>query len=737
MAPQPRQLLAYFATCPKGLESLLLEEIRALGAVDSRETVAGVYFSGDLALGYRCCLWSRLANRVLLTIADAPCPSTEALYEHAAAIDWDQHLTLDRSFAVTFSGRLKGINHSHFGALRVKDAVVDYFNRRHNRRPNVSPTHPDVPINVRVAKGRMTVSIDLAGDSLHRRGYRQEGGSAPLKENLAAAILLRADWPAVASRGGALLDPMCGSGTLLVEGAWMAANIAPGILRRYWGFLGWKGHQPDRWRELLNQAQAARAAAMQREWPEIRGYDGSSRAVELAQQSIDRAGLNGKVRVLRKELAQFRKPTHTAIDDGLIITNPPYGERLGDSDALVHLYRHLGQVARTEFEGWQMGVFTGNPDLGKTMGLRSVRQYQLFNGAIPSKLLMFSIVPDYYVNAPAPVNPVAAPAADRAEATAPPERVEGIEMFENRLRKNQKGLNKWIQRQAISCYRLYDADLPEFAVAIDRYNDWVHVAEYAPPPSVDAELAQRRLASVVSVLPEVLSVEADKVVVKQRQRQRGQQQYQRHSESGDFIEVVEGQARLLVNLRDYLDSGLFLDHRVVRLEIARLARGKRFLNLFCYTASASVHAALGGAALTDSVDMSATYLDWARKNFSLNGFSENRHRLIRADVLEWLRDNTSSYDLIFLDPPTFSNSKKMQSVFDIQRDHCELIQQVMGRLDRDGLLIFSNNHRKFVLDASLSDHYAVEDKTQWSLDRDFQQRHKRIHQCWFIRHRSA
>lgn len=735
MAPEPTASFDYFSTCPKGLEALLFQELETLGACECRETVAGVSFRGNAELAYRACLWSRLANRVLLVIQEAPCQSVEELYRAALAVDWAQHMSLDSTFAVSFSGQLKGVRHSHFGALKVKDAVVDWFNQRYQKRPNVQRDQPDITLNVRVAKGRCVLSIDLSGDSLHKRGYRQQGGSAPLKENLAAAILYRADWPAIAARGGALLDPMCGSGTLLIEGALMAGNIAPGLGRQYWGFSGWKGHQPELWRALLNQAQSQRDLALKRQWPEIRGYDAHPRAVDLAGECIERAGLGGRVRVIRKELAQFKKPTHTTLEGGLIITNPPYGERLGDVDSLVHLYRRLGQTAREEFVGWQMGVFTGNPDLGKTMGIRSRRQYQMFNGTIPSKLLLFDISSEYFVDKKPPQLPDQKAVTNVAKPVTA--LVAGIDMFSNRLRKNQKALKKWLQREDIHCYRVYDADLPEFAVAIDCYNDWVHVAEYAPPASVDAEVAEARLQSVLSVLPEVLSVAPEKVVLKQRRRQRGEAQYQRQDQSGEFFEVSEGQARLLVNLRDYLDTGLFLDHRLVRLEIARRARGKRFLNLFCYTATASVHAALGGASLTDSVDLSATYLDWARRNFALNGFSETRHRLIRADVKEWLQDCTSSYDLILLDPPTFSNSKKMQDVLDIQRDHCELIHQVMARLSPEGLLIFSNNHRKFSLDPELAEQYSVEDKTLWSLDKDFQQRHKRIHQCWFFRHRQA
>ncbi|WP_101760413.1 bifunctional 23S rRNA (guanine(2069)-N(7))-methyltransferase RlmK/23S rRNA (guanine(2445)-N(2))-methyltransferase RlmL [Oceanicoccus sp. KOV_DT_Chl] len=718
---------AYFATCPKGLETLLLEELRSLGASKVKETVAGVYFDGPLSIAYRSCLWSRLANRILMPLSQDECRNTDDLYAAVKALPWEQHLAVDGSFAIDFSGAMPGLKHPHFAALKAKDAIADYFTERFERRPDVNKDHPGIRVNIRVAKGVLVTSLDLSGESLHRRGYRQEGGAAPLKENLAAAILMRANWSGIAARGGALLDPMCGSGTLLIEGAMMSANIAPGILRSYWGFNGWLGHQSKYWDAELQEARALKEAALQRQWPEIRGYDASPKAIDIAQQNIDAAGLNGKVRVLRKELADFAKPTHVEIDSGLVICNPPYGERLGDESSLLHLYRNLGQTLKKEFVGWQAGVFTGNPELGKKMGLKNKKQYQLFNGAIASKLLSFDVQPEYFVEDRRALT-------ERDEKSSVPQPLsDGAQMFANRLRKNRKQLQKWAKNNNVSCYRLYDADMPEYAVAVDYYEGWVHVAEYSAPASVDPAVAEQRLREVMSAIPQALDVAEKYVVLKQRTRQKGAKQYQKQDSSGDFFEVREGQAKLLVNMKDYLDTGLFLDHRPVRLKIAELAKGNRFLNLFCYTATASVHAAMGGATFTDSVDLSSTYLEWASKNMALNGFSETKHRMIRADVLEWVKTCDNRYDLILLDPPTFSNSKKMDATLDIQRDHVALIHDAMKLLTRDGLLIFSNNQRKFSLANDQLTDYCVENKSDWSLDKDFH-RSKKIHQCWFIKH---
>lgn len=729
------ELLTLFASCPKGLEGLLADELVALGAEKVKEHVAGVTVRGTLGVAYRLCLWSRLANRILLPVARARVDSAQALYDVVASVSWHEHFGPEATFAVDFAGTIPAIDNTQFGAQKSKDAVVDQMTARCGSRPSVDLRNPDWRLNVVLRREEAIVSIDLSGESLHRRGYRLDGGLAPLKENLAAALLLRADWPGVAARGGALLDPMCGSGTLLIEGALMAMDIAPNLARKRWGFERWQQHDGKLWGALRDDAEARCELAFTRQWPEIRGYDASSAAIHAAEENIERAGLTGKVRVVRKDLSQFVPPTHQAIIPGLVITNPPYGERLGDQESLKHLYSQFGERLREHFVGWEAAMFTGNPDLGKTMGLRSYKQYRLWNGTIASQLLRFHVQPEYFVDHGRAAITPPMPAAAGAAASEPSQPLSnGAQMFANRLQKNRKRLQSWIKKSGVTCYRLYDADMPEYSVAVDWYDGYVHVAEYVAPHSVDPAAAELRLSEVIAAVPVALQIDPARVVLKQRMRQRGTDQYQRVDQRRDFMEVHEGQARLLVNLTDYLDTGLFLDHRPVRFKIAELARNKRFLNLFCYTATASVHAALGGATLTTSVDLSNTYLDWARRNFALNNMSETRHNLIQADCLQWLRDCRQRYDLILLDPPTFSNSKRITETLDIQRDHVDLIGDAMEILASDGLLIFSNNKRKFTLDPQVTEKYEVEEKTRWSLDPDFE-RSAQIHQCWFIRHR--
>ena len=719
------QMQSLILSCPKGLEGLLGDEAERLGAQKRGETVGAVTVDATPDVIYRLCLWSRLANRVLLPLAEFPGDSAQQLYDGLHAIDWPAHMREGSSLLVDFAGRSREIRNSHFGALRCKDAIVDRFIEAGQERPNIAKSQPDIRVHVRLRKGKILVAIDLSGDSLHRRGYRQSGALAPLKENLAAALLLRADWPGVASRGGGLIDPMCGSGTLLIEAAMMAMNIAPGLQRKHWGFAAWSGHQQVLWRQLHDEAMDLQRQAHRRNWPQIWGYDANGKVIAQAQDNIRRAGLAQFVKVARGELSELSPPRNDALP-GLLICNPPYGERLGEEAELLHLYRRLGQSLREDFQGWQAGVFTGNPDLGKRMGIRACKQYQLFNGTIPSKLLLFEVEQRYFVTERKP---------EQQQAAVAPALSAGAQMFANRLRKNLKRLDKWRRRNEISCFRVYDADMPEYAVAVDCYGDAVHVSEYAAPSSVNDDDARRRLGEVMQACAEVFSLPVTDIALKERRRQRGKSQYERQAPQGKVLEVREGQATVLVNLYDYLDTGLFLDHRPVRLDIAERARGKRFLNLFCYTAVASVHAGLGGARHTTSVDMSHTYLKWARQNLSLNGLSEARHRTEQGDARQWLADCEDEFDLILLDPPTFSNSKRMDDVLDTQRDHAELIAQAMRCLAKDGLLIFSTNKRDFILDEALAERFEIADRGAWSLDEDFKRRSKPIHYCWYITHR--
>ncbi len=715
--------LTLFASCPKGLEAPLAAELEQLGALDVKETVAGVSFAGDMELAYRSCLWSRMASRILLRLGEVASETKEALYHGVQSFDWDEHLDEKTSFRIDFSGATPDINHTRFGSQVVKDAIVDQLRDRFGWRPAVDSSKPDIRINVHARGEKTSVSIDLSGQSLHQRGYRLEAGEAPMKENLAAAILYRAGWSEVAKQGGTLLDPLCGSGTLLIEGAMMAADIAPGLLRPRFGFDKWMGHIPSVWLKVLEEARERRTTGIANLKSTIIGYEGLPKIVGRARANLQRAGLGKLITIKQQELANLN--VDVSIPTGLVATNPPYGERMGDEASLVYFYKHLGEKLKQQTPGWQAGVFTSSPALVRSMGMGPKKTYSLFNGALPCKLFLYDIRER---------QEGAETAQQQQQSGTFKASTAGGEMFGNRLKKNLRLTGKWARKQGIECYRLYDADMPEYALAVDIYKDWAHVQEYQAPKSIDESKAKQRLLEALEVIPAVLGIPDDHVVLKRRERQSGKKQYERQDQSGEMLEVKEGDSRLLVNLKDYLDTGLFLDHRKMRLRIASEAKGKDFLNLFCYTGSASVHAAVGGARSTTSVDMSNTYLTWARKNLSLNGMVDRKHKLEQADCQKWLKDNKHQYDLIFMDPPTFSNSKRLRDVFDIQEVHPELIKMAMNRLREGGTLYFSNNFRKFKLAPELSELFDIQEVSDSTIDKDFQRRAS-IHRSWKITHR--
>ena len=718
--------LEFFVTAPHGTEDLLMAEIDALGAKRISSIRSGAAFFGSLATAYRICLWSRVASRVFLPLVRFQATSADQLYAGARDFAWENHMSPSDTFAVDCSLHRSQISHSRFAALRVKDGVVDRFRDRCGQRPSVEVNLPGIRIFALVDGEAVTLCLDLSGEGLYRRGYRTQGGQAPLKENLAAAILLRAGWPAAAREGQALLDPLCGSGTLLIEGALMAADVAPGIFREHFGFLNWAGHDAAAWGNLLDEASQRRSAG-QAGLPLILGCDRDPSVVAAAVANAAGAGLAGKLRVEQAEFANWLPAVRGECGErGLILTNPPYGERLDDATRLAAVYASLGDCCRRYYGNWRLSVLSGNPELAGHLGLRATRTHSLRNGPIRAKLLHYQLHPG------APVaqkhgtqeHAVSAPVQSPRDAAA--------EMFANRLRKNFKAAQRWAEREGIRCYRVYDADLPEYAVAIDLYQGRVHVQEYQAPATVDSGKARRRLQDVLRVVPEALGVAADQVFLKQRRRQRGADQYGRTAQSGHFFEVEEGPCRFLVNLSDYLDTGLFLDHRPIRRRILEMAKGRRFLNLFGYTGTATVFAARGGALATVTVDASRTYLDWAQKNLRINGFGAGPHRLERCDVLAWLGSAKESFDLIFLDPPTFSNSKDRDATFDVQRDHVTLIRQALRRLAPGGVLIFSTNLRRFRLDKEALADLELEDVTESTIPWDFRRR-PGIHKCWLLK----
>jgi 23S rRNA (guanine2445-N2)-methyltransferase / 23S rRNA (guanine2069-N7)-methyltransferase len=713
--------MKFFASCGKGLEYLLADELVALGCAKATAAMAGANVEGTLADAQRAVLWSRLASRVLWPLAEFDCPDEHALYAGAAAVPWQQHLDAQMTLAVDAHVSGQALTHERYAAQRVKDAVVDVLRANTGARPDVDLESPDLRLNLVVRKGRAILSVDLGGGPLHRRGWRTMQGEAPLKETLAAAVLLRGGWPQVHADGGALLDPMCGSGTLLIEGALMAADVAPG-LQRHVDAQG-RERQPSRWLGFDVVAwQALVAEARERERvgravlrSAFSGSDLDPHAIRAANENATLAGLAGMIWFDVHELKAL--PVQAATR-GLVACNPPYDARLAADPAL---YRALGNALQRATPGWRASLLCGDAELARATGLRAAKKYQLFNGALECTLIV--------------VDPVMPP--QREDAAAPPPLSDGARMVANRLRKNLKKLKAWREHDGVTCYRAYDADLPEYAAAIDVYAEaddplrlWLHVQEYAAPAEIPEAVARRRLNELLAAVREVFALPRERIALKTRAVGKGGSKYAGgFDRRGEFLVVREGDARLRVNLFDYLDTGLFLDHRPLRLRIADEAQDTRFLNLFGYTGAATVHAALGRARSTTTVDLSATYLQWCADNLQENNVGGARHRLVQADALQWLESDNGQYDLVFCDPPTFSNSKRAQD-FDIQGEHVRLLRAAVARLAPGGVLYFSNNFRRFRLDAeTIADFAACEDISAQTIPPDFA-RDARIHRCW-------
>ena len=694
-----------FASTARGLEELLKTELEGLGATDCQVVQGGVHFQGDTRLLYQSLMWSRLASRIMLPLGECRVYSDLDLYLGVQAIPWTEMFNPGATFAVHFSGLNDEIRNSQYGALKVKDAIVDSFTRKNLPRPNVDRESPDLRINVWLNKETAHISLDLSGEGLHLRGYRDGTGMAPIKENLAAAIVMRSGWVP----GTPLLDPMCGSGTLLIEAAMLATDRAPGLHRGHWGFGGWAQHDDGIWKEVKAEAQTRARQGLAAYESRFYGSDVDARVIERARRNARRAGIGELIDFDVKDVAQLNNPLPKG-PYGTVISNPPYGERLESEPALIALHSLLGRIMKSQFGGWNLSVFSASPELLSCLQLRADKQFKAKNGPLDC------VQKNYHLA--------------ESEGGKPAMLAED---FANRLRKNLKKFEKWARQEGIECYRLYDADLPEYNVAIDRYADWVVVQKYAPPKTVDAHKARQRLFDIIAATIAVLDMAPNKLVLKTRERQKGKNQYQKMAEKGDFIEVQEYNARLWVNLTDYLDTGLFLDHRIARRMLGQMSKGKDFLNLFSYTGSASVHAGLGGARSTTTVDMSRTYLEWAERNLRLNGLTGRAHRLMQADVLGWLRESTEQFDLIFIDPPTFSNSKRMEDAFDVQRDHIRLMTDLKRLLRKGGTIMFSNNKRGFRMDhdglAALG--LKAQEISQKTLSQDFA-RNRQIHNCWLI-----
>ncbi|MGJ8694512.1 MAG: bifunctional 23S rRNA (guanine(2069)-N(7))-methyltransferase RlmK/23S rRNA (guanine(2445)-N(2))-methyltransferase RlmL [Thalassotalea sp.] len=702
----------FLALTSSGIEILLYDELISLGAEQVVQKPEGVYFQADLKTGYKICLWTRLATRVLLKIGEGDAENKEALYASAAKIEWSAHLSTQESFVIDFVGHSEEIRNSQFGGLTVKDALVDHFRDQGLLRPSVDKLHTDISFQVRLLRQKATFFLDFSGRGLFQRGYRKDSGAAPLKENLAAALIIRSGWLDDTSKP--LLDPMCGSGTILIEAASMAAKQAPGLDRAKWGFTYWPEHDEALFEQAIEDAKEVGNQAKPYLSIKLQGFDLDSRVIKTARQN---AGIAGFADFIDFQCRDANKLKNGFEQAGTMLFNPPYGERIGDLPELVETFAILGQSFKKQFADWRVAIFTANVELLSLLKLASFKRYKLKNGPLDCQLALYNLDAKQLVTS--------------SEDTS--EFAQKDSAFANRLKKNLKGLKAWIKRENIECYRVYDGDIPEYNAALDIYQDHLVIQEYAAPSNIPPETVAKRIQEVIYWAPKVLNISTSKVVLKTRQKQKGTNQYQKLEQTDQSMIVQEYGAKLKVNLWQYLDTGLFLDHRKTRQIVAQRAKNKSLLNLFAYTGSVSVQAALHGAATVTTVDMSKTYLTWAEENFALNKLSGEKYQFIQADCLDWLKKNKQLFDVVFIDPPTFSNSKRMEDSFDVQRDYLNVLTDAKTAMAENGEIIFTNNKRKFKMDHDALTALGLKAQAMSETTRDLDfKRNVHIHNSWLI-----
>ncbi len=704
-------MLNLIATTAFGLEAVVRRELAALGYDGEIIAPGWIRFGGDELAVCRANLWLRAADRVLVQIDTFAADDFEALFENTKLAAWHEWIPADGTFPVIGRSIKSQLSSVPACQRAVKKAVVESLLAAH-LTDTLPETGPQYKIEVAILKNQVSLTIDTTGQSLHKRGYRTSAAAAPLKETLAAAMVMLSFW----NSDRPLIDPFCGSGTIPIEAALIGRNIAPGSGRTF-AAEDWPAVAADRWRQ-------ARDEALELALPEFSerlvGTDTDERVLSAARRNAEQAGVSDQVHFQQKSFSELSSQRN----HGCVITNPPYGKRIGEQRELESLYHSIPEVLR-KLSTWSHFILTAYPNFEGVIERQADRRRKLYNGRIECTYFQFH-------------GPKQGEAAEPSNAAAVfgglSEKVrEQADLFGRRLQKRARHLRRWPTKQGITCYRLYERDVPEIPLIVDRYEDHLHITEYDRPHDRDAGQHADWLDLMMRKAAEVLDVDHRKVFLKCRRRQRGRSQHGQLADRRYEVTVREAGLRFIVNLSDYVDTGLFLDHRITRSMVREAAEGATFLNLFGYTGVFTVYAAAGGAARTTTVDWSHTYLDWSKRNLCLNEFESERHRFVRADAASYLQQlpRHETYDLAVVDPPTFSNRKGVDDHWDVQRDHVELLNELMLRMKPGGQIYFATNFRRFKLDEAAIQSASIFEISRQTVPSDF--RNRRVHRCWRLR----
>lgn len=688
--------LKFTVTCADGLEHLLAEEIRSLGGSVASLGHGMVAVEGELAQLYACCLWSRVASRVLLPLFSGADVSLEGLALWAAEQPWEAHFDAQSTLAVRAT-LMQGLSWpAQLAALRLKDGYVDRMRSIQGTRPNVSPERPQIPLYLYADDQGVVAGLDVSGESLHMRSWRTHVVEAPLKETLAAAMLLWSGWPRQYRR---LIDPMCGSGTLLLEAAMLAADIAPALERDYWGFLHWRGHDAGVWAELHDEAKRRADQGRKQALPQLIGYDCDFAALRAAQHNLAAAGFADRVLLERRSLAQFRAG-ETGEGESLLICNPPYGERLTDTDSARYLYRSLGRVLSHQLPGWKASLIAPHVEFLDSMGLEHLRTEKFNNGGIVCYLrhgLAHARPAQFHMRELHPLDTTDLPAPDLGA----------------RLRKNYEVMAQSESFRQQGLGRLYDADMPEYNVRIECLVDCVWVRENPAPSSVSRQDADARFSRALSTLRQLFGLSRDQVKIC---RAGGDSKKERQE-----LRVVDADTHaLLLDLARQDDCGADLEMRLLQQTI--IAGRPRHV-LHCWSGTGllglKLHMAIPSGKvvqLEDRVFMSR----WARRQWALNGWPDDDLDLRTGSMQKMLAAIDGSFDVIVATPAESHFGQQKRQGFRWREYHEGWITRMMSLVSRDGEFWFAVNEKGFQWSAPLSERFLVTEESDTLLPADCQ-----------------
>ncbi len=730
--------LRLIAACAFGLEALVKRELLALGYEAHVAQPGRVAFEGQWPDVCRTNVGLRIADRVLIEVQSFDAPDFDALFETIKGHDYSRFIPVDASFPVTGKTRLSQLTSMPAVQRATKRAIVESMKHFHGVEslPESGETYK---VEVALLKNVATVTIDTTGESLHKRGYRRLSGPAPIKETLAAAMVDLSVW----KPDRPLLDPFCGTGTIAIEAALMGLNIAPGINR---DFVSARWAQIDRklWNDAVTEALDRQDNQSKLE---ISGGDVDAQSLEMARYHAKLAGVERQINFEQRAF----EDTATDRQYGCLITNPPYGQRL-ELDQLRTLYQQFPAVLQ-QLPTWSLFVITSLLEFEKIVQKKATRRRKLFNGRLECTYFQYlgprppraSAVDEQFadnvnaeVGTPATeVPPAAKPISAPVFAGLQEKDREQAGIFARRLVKRARHLRRWPTRRGITCFRIYERDVPEIPLVVDRYDDALHITEYERPHERDLARHSAWLELMKETAATTLEVPIEKVHLKSRHKRSRGDQYEKVADARQMKQVSENGLKFWVNLSDYVDTGLFLDHRVTRQMVREQSEGKSVLNLFAYTGSFTVYAAAGGANSTTTVDLSKNYLQWAQRNLELNGLYSAHHEFIAQDCVQFIEESSHQpkrrYDIVIVDPPTYSNSKRLDDDWNVQTSHADLLNATAKLLNPGGVIYFSTNFRKFKLYENQLLTFCIQEISKHTVPEDF--RNRRIHRCWKLTRR--